>query len=197
MDLTTLFSNASMKRNKPRLMLGLYARPKHPDAPHYALLITPKSNLQKGRRPITATKYHVKNTLLYTEGVVTQPWRYQQVPVPDLDKDPRLLVCAIIGKVLDMDKLSARLAQIPIYQTDDPDQEKARAFDCRTWVRDAVEALQSTGCIAAMDWRTADGGTRAYMEQKRSEGRWNAAQSESCSGDRSVVPIVDLLTGGT
>jgi hypothetical protein len=63
-----------MPRNKPRLQLALYARPKHPETYHYALFVAPKS----AEGPIM--KHHVKNTLqVDVSGQATQPWRYERL----------------------------------------------------------------------------------------------------------------------
>ncbi|KAJ6086287.1 hypothetical protein N7486_010568 [Penicillium sp. IBT 16267x] len=77
------------KRNKPRLLLALYARPKHPDAPHYALLVTPNikpraQKLGEEPEPIPATKYHIKNTLQKIKDVLCQPWIFEHVDVPNM-----------------------------------------------------------------------------------------------------------------
>lgn len=40
-----------MRRNKPRLQLALYARPKHPESLHYALFVTPKDGDETNQIP--------------------------------------------------------------------------------------------------------------------------------------------------
>ncbi|KAJ5645885.1 hypothetical protein N7490_002257 [Penicillium lividum] len=187
------------KRNKPRLLLALYARPKHPNAPHYALLVTP--NIKPERKlavepePIPATKYHIKNTIQKIKNVVCQPWRFECVDVPDLDRDHNILVCAVIAKVLSTTKLNQIMAEIYIYQKDDPMQFKARDFDCKMWCHDAYDELQKSGVIVGLDWRTAEGGTRAVLNQKHGQGQWDSAITGK-GRNTPWVPIVDLL-GGT
>ena len=186
------------KRNKPRILLALYARPKHPEVPHYALLVIPKITPHSSQNPIKspesipATKYHIKNTLQRINGKLCQPWRFDRDIVTDLDRDLGLLVCTVIGKVLSMKKLERALHKIPIYQVDDCMQFKARDFDYRMWVKDAVEELQKLDIIAGVNWRIADGATKAFLTQKHDQGRWTIT-----SEGRNVpfVPILDLLTG--
>ena len=89
------------------------------------------------------TKHHVKNTLQNDSGQVVQPWRYECIDVPDIRLEPRLLVRVVIAKVTSTnDALQSTLEAIPVYQHDDVDQEKARAFDCRTWIQAALEGLK-------------------------------------------------------
>ncbi|KAJ5784277.1 uncharacterized protein N7503_009489 [Penicillium pulvis] len=108
------------KRNKPRLLLALYARPKYPDAPHYALLVTPNIKLgahKLGADPesIAATKYHIKNTLQKVKDVLCQPWVYEHVDVPNLDRDHNILVCTVIAKVLSTESLERIMTKTYIY----------------------------------------------------------------------------------
>ncbi|KAJ5651451.1 uncharacterized protein N7484_005174 [Penicillium longicatenatum] len=187
------------KRNKPRLLLALYARPKHPDAPHYALLLTP--NLKLGTQklgwnpePIPATKYHVKNTIQKIKDVLCQPWIFEHVDVPDIDRDRNILVCTVIAKVLSTEHLEKVMLETHIYQKDDPIQFKARDFDCKMWCHDAYDELRKSGAIVGLDWRTAEGGTRAVLNQRHGEGRWASSITGECR-NTPFVPIVDLLSG--
>lgn len=187
------------KRNKPRLLLALYARPKHPDAPHYALLVTPNIKLGAHKtgaepEPIAATKYHIKNTLQKIKGALRQPWVYEHLEVPNLDRDHNILVCTVIAKVLSTESLEKIMTKIYIYQKDDPIQFKARDFDCKMWCHDAYEELQKSGVIVGLDWRTAEGGTRAVLNQRHGEGRWASSITGACR-NTPFVPIVDLLSG--
>jgi hypothetical protein len=159
-----------MPRNKPRLQLALYARPKHPGSYHYALFVSPKSTTQKKAR--TATKHHVKNTLQITDGQVAQPWRYERISIPDVNLEPCLLVRVVIGKVTSIDALETILEALPVYQVDDADQEKARAFDCQTWVRTALEQLEEQGVWAGSgDWDSIRKRSVEYVESQHELGR--------------------------
>lgn len=180
-----------MPRNKPRLHLALYARPKYPDSPHYALFITPKIHLQR-KSTILATKFHVKNTLQNIDGELSQPWRFERISVPDLSQDPRLLACFVIGKIQpkSLESVENVISQVRVYQVDDPDQVKAQLFNCRTWVKDVLDELSGSDHVAGLtDWETVDKKALEYVKEKKGEGRWDAGRS---GGN---PPVMDLLTG--
>src|SRR4051812_47547491 len=140
-----------MPRNKSRLQLALYARPKHPGTYHYALFISPKSTKQQPT--LSATKYHVKNTLQNISGEVTQPWRYERVAISDVRSEHRLLVRVIIAKVISPNALERILNEVPVYQIDDPDQAKAQSFTCLTWVQAALRELRKSGVVTGLkEW---------------------------------------------
>lgn len=140
-----------MPRNKPRLELALYARPKHPGTYHYALFISPKSN--RKQQSNSATKYHVKNTLQNISGELTQPWRYESLAVSDVQLEQRLLVRIVITKVTSPNAMGRILEAVPIYQVDDPDQAKAQSFTCLTWVLAALEELRRQAAVAELgEW---------------------------------------------
>ncbi|KAJ5925006.1 hypothetical protein N7454_007645 [Penicillium verhagenii] len=183
------------KRNKSRLLLALIERPKYPESPQYALLVIPKikpePKLTKECQPIPAAKYTIKKTILKIKGVTHQPWIFEHVDFHDLDGDHGILVCAILAKVLSKTKLQSIMSEIYIYQQDDPIRFKARDFDSKMWCHDAYDELQKSGVVVGLDWRTAEGGTRAAWNQQngcrstmRSEGR-----------EKPRVPIVNLLHG--
>lgn len=174
-----------MRRNKPRLQLALYARPKHPESPHYALFVTPKSGGE-------TIKYHVKNTIQNVDGVISQPWRYERVIVPDVMLEQRLLARIIIGKVaVSTDMVDEILEKVAVYQVDDADRAQAESFDCRTWIRAALEALKERSAIVkSHDWMEVECQALAYVDRKREQGRW----SETLEGQPGV-PLLDLTTG--
>lgn len=173
-----------MPRNKHHLQLALYARPKYPGTYHYALFTSSKC-----KSPAQATKHHVKNTLQSIAGKATQPWRYERTDILDVRSEHRLLARVVIAKVISVSKLESILAAVPIYQVDDPDQEKAQAFNCRTWIRLALEQLQQKGVLAGLgDWESIDRQSVEYVERKAASGRWNAL----CVGEMEV-PMLSLL----
>lgn len=188
-----------MVRNKPRLELALYARPKHAGTYHYALFIAPKSRIhQKKKNGIapSATKFHVKNTLQEVDGQIEQPWRFESVHIPDLTQEPRLLVCLVIGKIVSTDDEAVErvLRGVPIYQVDDEDQEKAQLFTCRTWVRAALEELRESGVVAGMaDWNIIQQRGVEYVAKKNLEGRWEVGWGGGQGG--LGIPTKDLLVG--
>ncbi|KAI9809078.1 MAG: hypothetical protein M1825_002367 [Sarcosagium campestre] len=181
-----------MARNKPRLCLALYARPKHPDTYHEALMICPKLLSEKpvSPSPLPAVKYHVKNTLQRINDELAQPWVYERQELPDVATDPRLLVRIVIGKVLDAQRIEEILRDaVPIYQVDDDDEEKAHSFNCAEWVRMATEALRTHGVVDKLaDWQHVKSVALEYVERKKTEGRWKAG-----SDHLAAIATFDML----
>ncbi|OAL56809.1 hypothetical protein IQ07DRAFT_617321 [Pyrenochaeta sp. DS3sAY3a] len=176
-----------MPRNKPRLQLALYSRPKHPGTYHYALLISPKST--KKQQANSATKHHVKNTLQNISGELTQPWRYEHLVISDVQLEQRLLVRIVIAKVTYQDALEKILEAVPVYQADGPDQVKGQSFNCSSWVRAALEELGRQGAVAGLgEWEEIQKKALEYVERKKEAGRW----SSDWNGEVGV-PMLDLL----
>lgn len=178
-----------MPRNKQRILLALYARPKYPNSPHYALLLTPKIKRWTKKQPIAATKYQVKHIVTMINGQPDIPWRKDIAYIGDINRDQDLLVCGVIAKVLDPVRTEILLHQTPVYQVDDPDEDKARSFDNVEFVKDAVRRVRDAGAVTWTDWSKAEEDLLAYMRKYREQGRW------SSSGHRGSVPIIDLMTG--
>lgn len=176
-----------MPRNKPRLQLALYARPKHPGTYHYAIFLAPKQGEQG-----PTTKHHVKNTLMNVEVKLSQPWRYERAEIPDVTLEQRLLVRVIIGKVAtSREDIERFLKCLPVYQVDDPDRAKAKGFSCVTWVRDALGELKKQGTVTRLgEWEEVQRRALEYVDKKREQGRWSQSW-ESETG----VPLFDLLEG--
>ena len=180
-----------MTRNKPRLELALYVRPKYPGTYHYALFISKKQN-EDVSNSSPVIKYHVKNTLQNVDGEISQPWRFERISIPDVDFEQRLLVRVVIGKVRDQDLIEELLKTTPVYQTDDPDRARARAraFNCVTWVRDAIEALKGIQAVSSLlSWEEVEREALGYVRRKKEEGRWSAGQLDN------KIPKLDLLEG--
>ena len=176
-----------MPRNKARLQLALYARPKHPGTYHWALFITAKDDLLASPSP--TTKHHVKNNLLEVAGEIRQPWRYERVQVPDVHLEQRLLVRVTVAKIAVPEKLDRILEAIPVYQIDDPNQAEARKFSCSMWVWTALEELKRQEVIAGVsDSEVVRRKAVEYVERKKGDGRWEAGWK---GDDR--VPTLDLL----
>jgi hypothetical protein len=175
-----------MPRNKPRLVLALYPRPKHPGTYHYTLFLTAK-NFQG-----TITKHHAKNTLLVdSSGAATAPWRYERVITDGLEREQRLLVCVVVAKVLvTVDELERVLAGVPVGVNGG--EGEGDMFDCRMWIRDAWTELRTRGAVSAEieTWDEVERLAKWFVDLKRSEGRWDG----SWKGD-DRVPTIDLLSG--
>jgi hypothetical protein len=178
-----------MPRNKDRLQLALYARPKHPGTYHYAFFVAPKN----AKGPVT--KHHVKNTLQKIDGSneVTQPWRYERTTVTDVKAEPRLLARIIIAKVAkSADEIQIILEGVPIYQVEDLDKAEGQTFICKTWVRDVLRELSRQGALAANvgEWDVVERGALEYLDRKRAQGRWDTTWKGA-----SGTPLMDLLDG--
>ena len=177
-----------MRRNKPRLQLALYSRPKHPGTYHYALFVAPKS----GRGLIV--KHHVKNTLQVDSlGKATQPWRYERTIVPDVESEQRLLVRVIIAKVAKSgDHVQRILKGVHVQRLDDVDEIKAQSFTCRTWVSDALHELSKQEAVIGRseEWESLEQKALEYLRGKREQRRWSGTWKGGAG-----IPLMDLLTG--
>ena len=158
-----------MPSNKPRLQVGLYARgnadPCGEDTYHWALLVTPKSE-QENTQP-AGTRYHVTNTEI-VPGHNIPPWQYKIVPLRNVQTSS-LLIRITVAKVTDLARLEQTLAQVPVAQY--------QGFTCRTWVADAITALdhqssRSLGTRQTGDWNAIQDFATRYVRQKRDVGRW-------------------------
>lgn len=192
------FFNMVFKLNKPRLLLALYTAD-GADHPRYALLVTPKFKPSLHRNPgdkeddpVPVTKYFVRKSRRNLQNELFKPWHFEKEEIADIDRDPGILVCTVVGKVLDAKKFPEAIASTPIYQLNNADQQKALDFDDRMWAKDAFQKLNREGIIAGMDWRTAEGGTNSFMRQKHTDDFW-AVTIEG--RNLPYVPIVDLLSG--
>ena len=187
---------ASMPRNKPRLHLALYARPKHPGTYHYALLtrakdITPR--LTPSFEP-AAIKYHLRSTLQNNGGgIFSQSWDYEEVPVHDIALEPRILVSIVIAKIIvPIENFNDILRGIAIYQVNDH-AGLSEGFYCQEWVGLAIQGLRNARAIAdrGSSWEEIKNVTRSFIGKKKAEGRWDVGWK---GGKQEAVATFDLLT---
>ncbi|OQO13235.1 hypothetical protein B0A48_01463 [Cryoendolithus antarcticus] len=174
-----------MTRNKRRLQVALYARPKHPGTYHYALFVAPKN----GEGP--TTKHHVKNTLLIDDsGQATAPWRYEKVVIDDLESEQRLLVRVVVGKVIGTaNEIQRLVGSVPVADAKELVSEASETFNCVSWVRDVYRELVTQRAVAARyaDWDEVQRQAVEYVDRKREAGRWDGRWKGS------GVPLMDLL----
>ncbi|KAF2212259.1 hypothetical protein CERZMDRAFT_97538 [Cercospora zeae-maydis SCOH1-5] len=170
-----------MTPNKPRLQLAVYARPKHPESPHYALFLAPK------RGPGPVVKHHVKNTWqVESSGQAICPWRYERTVIASVDNEPRLLARVVMAKVVKGgEEVQEMISSVPVRLEDD-------SFSCKSWVKDAWGELRRRDAIRSKcdDWDVVERQVREYVDKKRQQGRW-----ESCWKGEAGVPLMDLLEG--
>ena len=176
-------------RNKPRLHLALYARPKYPDIYHYALLIRSKSS-----NAPAALKFHVHNKLQKADDIVSQPWLYETIDIPNISLEPRLLACIVIEKILvPLGRVNQILREVPIQQSDDacgPGQD----FDCLKWIQLAILALRRADAVSnnGFTWDGIREEALRYMRRKKQERRWEVGWK---GGRQEDVATFDMLTG--
>ncbi|PPJ58941.1 hypothetical protein CBER1_04121 [Cercospora berteroae] len=179
-----------MTRNPPRLELAVYARPKHPESPHYALFVAP----QRDAGPMV--KHHVKNTWQVDgSGHASCPWRYERTVEASLENERRLLARVVVAKVLQTEeKLQQIFDSIPV-DTEDGGTVTANggaSFHCKSWVKDAWEGLRRRRAICSTfdDWDVVERQAREYVEKKRQQGRWDTSWKGAAG-----VPLMDVLGG--
>ena len=175
-------------RNKPRLHLALYTRPKSPDTYHYALLLRPKSS-----NAPAALKFHVYNKLPKGDDIISQPWLYETTDIPDISLEPRLLACIVIEKILvPLQRVNQILREVPIHQVEEPGG--GLDFDCVKWIRLAILALRRADAVSnnGFTWDGIREEALRYMRRKKQERRWEAGWKGGRPGD---VATFDMLTG--
>lgn len=180
-----------MPSNKPRLHVVLYARgnadPCGEDTYHWALLVTPKSE-NESTDP-AGKRYHVTNTEP-VPGHNIPFWQYKIIPLRGVQTSS-LLVRITVAKVEDLAQLERTLSQVPVAQY--------QGFTCRTWVADAVAALDQSGSLGTKrtgNWNTIQDFATHYVREKkgvgrwRTQGKWNLALPATFSliEDKEVFP---------
>ena len=156
-----------MPSDKPRLHVGLYVRgntdPPGEDTYHWALLVTPKS--EDDKTDPAGKRYHVTNTHP-VEGHRIPPWQYQVFELRSV-QTINLLVRITVAKVEDLAKLERTLSRVPVAQY--------QGFTCRTWVADAVSALNRDGSLGTKctdSWDKIQDVAKRYVKSKKDVGRW-------------------------
>jgi hypothetical protein len=172
-------------RNKPRLYLTLYARPKYPKTYHYALQISPKHDagypLSSNAPPsLIANKYHCTNTIQRNEHGISFPWIYESSSISPLE-DSRLLARILLGKLLvPIAQFDEAMKCVPIPQNcHDP------AFSCVKWVKLAVESLMvgTPGMVARTpsykSWDCTQKIALEFVNNEKRSGRFETDWKDS------------------
>lgn len=172
-------------RNKPRLYIGLHARPKHQKMYHWSLLISPKH--EKFTQNETARHHAVKNLGIRQDGAgLEQKWSYESHTLMNL-RDQGLLVRVLVGKVeTSSEEVERLLSGVPVVQ-DDP------SWRCQTWIACAYETLVRSDALGARpkleEWSSVIEKCLEYLQSKKSQGAFETFQLST------PVPTMDLLTG--
>lgn len=129
---------------------------------HWALLAGPGTGGESGR----GRRYHVKKRAT-DEG--TFVWFYEGIDIP-LQATNMLDIHIAIAKIHDPVRLEAVLKVVPVNQADEK-------WDCITWLKNALAALDSSGCLETKcpHWDLIERTALQYMKSKlavrRPDGR--------------------------
>ena len=176
-------------RNKPRLHLALYARPNHPDTYQYALLVRPKPS-----NAPAALKFHVHNKLQKADDIISLPCLYENIDIPSISLEPRLLACIAVEKILSpLGRVNQILREVPIHQVDGPGGH-GQDFDSAKWVQLAIQALRRADAVSnnGFTWDGIREEALRYMRRKKQERRWEVGWK---GGRQEDVATLDMLTG--
>ena len=105
----------------------------------------------------------------------------------DLVPTKMLLVRVMIGKVANIDRLEKALRDTPVVQSD-------RTWNCVTWVKNALGALQVEGRAVGtsqLDWQSVRDAAMRYCQEKRDQHRFDG----SGTFDLRKAPTYNLLEG--
>ncbi|KAK6434845.1 hypothetical protein LTR95_008974 [Oleoguttula sp. CCFEE 5521] len=155
-----------MARNKPRVQLALYARPKHPGTYHYALFVTAKDN----QGP--TAKHHEESV------------------IDDIESEPRLLVRVKVAKVVaNGERMQRVIDGVPVVKVKG-DAEASNTFSCVSWAQDVFLELVTQKAVMAKyeGWDDLQRRAVEYVDRKREAGRWDGSWKDG------GVPLVDLFT---
>ncbi|OTA99833.1 hypothetical protein M426DRAFT_16064 [Hypoxylon sp. CI-4A] len=167
-----------MGANKKRLYLALYpsgsASGKEELRYHWSFLVGPK--IEEGVC-VPGMRYHVKDPL-------RQGWKYEACKVKDIRCTVNLLARIVIAKIEDEERLIEIFKSTPVNGDD-------KEFNCRTWVKDAVNRLADDGKAvgtAVLDWDELEKRSREYVVEKHKGGRYDEGQDMT-----QPKPTWDLL----
>lgn len=139
----------------------------------------PKEEVEGGR----GMRYHAKEQILHTGQI---QWIYEERDIP-LIATNMLLVRVVVGKVTNMEQLVKILRNVPIVQGDG-------AWNCITWVKHALEALQfSKEALGTcrIEWIPVRDAAMKYCGDKKKDHRFDGTRGFNMS----KAATYDLLTG--
>jgi len=128
---------------------------------HWGLLIGPKNEVEDGR----GIRFHAKERMT---AAGKSEWFFEERDTTLLATS-MLLVRIMIGKVEKMDRLVKTLRSVPIRQGQ-------LGWNCVSWVKEALEALNTDGKILGTkvtEWQTVRDGAMWYIQQKKAEHRFD------------------------
>lgn len=162
--------------------MALYARggripgSSDPATYHWALIVGPKTE----RPDDVAIRYHAKDR---TNASGLKEWRFERVEA-SLQATSMILVRITVAKIIKPEEVEMILRAIPIVQNN-PD------WDCITWVKDALTALDQSGCFGTRqsEWTVVKQAAIEYVTRKVTEHRFDG----KIKVDTEKVPTYDLI----
>jgi hypothetical protein len=145
---------------------------------HWGIVSAPKNG--DFRR---AVLYHVRNVI--DGGVVV--WKFERKPLQD-GATTKMLTGVIFAKIINKQQVEQILASVPMVQND-PN------WTCRSWVNDAIAALEGSGAISGAP---AGGFAPVEAEARTFTGEMVEQQRFTENGgpnDTRQRPLYDMLQG--
>ena len=139
-------------------------------------MIGPKAE-HKDQTP--GRRLHVKNTPV--EG-----WKYEEVPLENVQSTTNLLARILIAKIEDEGRLVGLIRSTPIIQNDP-------GWRCRNWISTALETIAKDGKsigTAKLYWATIETTARQYVADKAAGGRY-----QNMADMQKPRPTWDMLEG--
>ena len=131
-------------------------------------MVGPKEESDTGR----GMRYHAKEEF---DGVNQSRWIFEERNIP-LFPTNMLLTRILIGKVTDMKRLEKILRDVPIVQANP-------RWNCVTWVRNSLEALQTDGKALGscqLDWAVVRDIAMRFTEFKKDQHRFDGLGLSIC-----------------
>ncbi|RMZ67768.1 hypothetical protein GMOD_00010404 [Pyrenophora seminiperda CCB06] len=187
----TKSSLQEMTANKDRLYVGLHARsgaakmPGGEDKYHWSLIIGPKNPAKHS----TGQRHHAKSSIQIVDGVAKNVWVYEE-RASSLQPTSAMLVCIVIGKVIDGARLREVFAATPVRGND----AECGGWNCVAWVKEALGCAAGDGKALGrckIEWDHVRDTAMWYVAKKAAEHRFDG-QGEF---DTSKVPMWDAMEG--
>lgn len=106
-------------------------------------------------------RYHVRNNPIHG-------WKYEEVPLENVQSTNNLLARILIAKIEDEERLVNIFRSIPVTQND-PN------WRCRTWVANALAEILRDGKAlgtSELNWQKIEETAREYVSKKTAAGRY-------------------------
>jgi hypothetical protein len=157
--------------------------------PHQTLLAGPEYTGRKSPHK-SYLKFHIIRTPKNSNGKLVPTWVYESTTIEDIYSEERLIALVCLGKIVSpIEHLDSLLAQVPIYQVDDPEQESAKRFKDTTWVASGFNMLSNkvhiSHAAALTSTEELECKSQAFIQ---AHGRWGPK-----SYNQGDIPVLDLM----